>query len=82
LQKLGAAADYLPATVLQWVKAHPDDQRDPEALHFAVRATRYGCHNAAKSDGKPAKNYSREAFQLLHTKYEGSQWAKETPYWF
>ncbi len=82
LQKLGAAADYLPATVLQWVKAHPDDPRAPEALHFAVRATRYGCYNAAKSDAKPTKSYSREAFQLLHKKYEDSPWAKETPYWF
>ena len=41
LQKIGAAADYLPATVLQWVKAHPDDPRHPRrfTLLFGPLAT-------------------------------------------
>jgi hypothetical protein len=82
LHQLGAAGDYLSATVIHWVEAHPDDPRAPEALHLAVRATRYGCYNVARTRLLPEKNYSREAFILLHKKYPDSPWARKTPYWF
>jgi hypothetical protein len=67
---------YFAPAVLDWAKAHPDDPRVPEALHFFVRATRFGCVD--KSIGP----YSRRAFDLLHKKYPQSEWAKQTPYWF
>jgi hypothetical protein len=72
----GSAADYLPQQTLKWARDGPDDPRIPEALHLAVRVTRYGC------DGDKASKLSKEAFNLLHNRYPNSKWAKETPYWF
>ena len=67
---------YFAPVVLDWAKTHPDDPRVPEALHYFVRATRYGCVD--KSIGP----YSRQAFDLLHKKYPASEWTKKTPYWY
>jgi hypothetical protein len=72
----GSAADYLPQQTVKWARESPNDPRIPEALHFAVRATRYGC------DGDRTSRLSREAFKLLHSRYPNSKWAKETPLWF
>jgi hypothetical protein len=76
LSAIGAAPMYFAPVVLDWAKTHPDDPRVPEALHYFVRSTRYGCVD--KSIGP----YSREAFDLLHRKYPNSEWTKKTPYWF
>jgi tetratricopeptide (TPR) repeat protein len=73
---IGPAPLYFAPVVLGWAKAHPDDPRVPEALHYFVRATRYGCVD--KSIGP----YSRRAFNLLHDKYPDSEWTKKTPYWY
>jgi hypothetical protein len=72
----GAGPDYLTTSVLAWAKSHPDDERVPEALHFAVRSTRFGCTNP--SSGK----LSKDAFELLHSKYPNSPWAAKTKYWY
>ena len=48
-----------------------------EALHHAVRVTRYGCQR----DGRNGR-YSRRAFQVLHKRYAQSPWAEKTPYWY
>lgn len=76
LSVIGAAPMYFAPVVLSWAKAHPDDPRVPEALHYFVRATRYGCVD--KSIGP----YSRQAFDLLHKKYPASEWTKKTQYWY
>ena len=76
LSSYGTAARALPRIVIEWAKQHPEDTRVPEALHLAVRATRYGCE-----DGKP-NPLSREAFTILHQNYPKSEWAKKTPFWF
>jgi len=76
LSKIGAAPSYLGREVLAWAKAAPDDPRIPEALHLVVRATRYGC-----GDDKTS-SYSKQAFQLLHSKYPKSEWTKKTPYFY
>ena len=73
---IGAAPLYFAPVVLDWAKSHPDDPRVPEALHYFVRSTRFGCVD--KSIGP----YSRRAFDLLHSRYANSEWAKKTPYWF
>jgi len=79
-ESLLAAADiapsYLSAQTLEWARSHPNDERVPEALHLAVRATRFG-------NGFPqTTHFSKAAFQLLHSQYPKSKWAAITKYWY
>ncbi len=76
---LGLAADYLPKEVLAWAKAHPDDPRVPEALHFAWRVDRYGC--ADNRENVAQNSWSRDIFKLLHKRYPSSEWTKKTRAW-
>jgi hypothetical protein len=76
LTSLGSAPDVLAQQTLDWANAHPTDPRVPEALSLSVKATRFGC-----KDGRTNK-LSKEAFQLLHSKYPQSPWTKKTPYWY
>jgi hypothetical protein len=84
-EELNALADLLSAPrwlgqfTISWAKAHPDDPRVPEALHNVVRSWRYGCTGP---DDKDAPNYSKDAFEILHTRYPDNDWTKKTPYWF
>jgi tetratricopeptide (TPR) repeat protein len=73
---VGTAPDYLAEEVLAWAKGHPKDPRVPEALHLAVRATRYGMTD------RQTGALSRAAFELLHRKYPKSPWTRKTRYWF
>jgi hypothetical protein len=76
LAGLGAAPNYLCRQVIAWVEKHPSDARGPEALHLAVKTTRYGCTD--KATGK----WSKAAHDLLHKRFPNSPWTKKTPYWF
>jgi hypothetical protein len=76
LAALGTAPNYLAQQAVAWAQAAPADPRAPEALHLAVRATRYGCTD------EQTGRFSKAAFQLLHKQYPGSTWAKQTKYWF
>jgi hypothetical protein len=76
LASSGSGPEYLGRIVLEWAKVRPEDPRLPEALHRTVRATRFGC------SGEKTAKYSKAAFDLLHRRFAGSKWAKETPYWF
>ena len=76
LSASGAGPNYLAMKTLEWAKDAPDDPRMPEALHLAVRSTRYGCTD------KGTTAWSKKAFELLHSQYPKSTWAKQTPYWF
>ncbi len=73
---LGTAPNYLSQRVLEWAKKHPDDPRVPEALHLAVKSTRYGCTD------EQTTTFSRSAFRLLHRRYPKSEWAKKTKHWY
>jgi hypothetical protein len=53
-----------------------DDPRAPEALHLAVRATRYGCKD------EKTGSFSKQAYDALHKKYPKSTWAQKTKYWY
>lgn len=80
LQRLaatGPAQEFLGSIVMRWARAHPRDARVPEALHRLVRVTRYGCGGFADNG-----RLSKAAFDLLHEQYQGSEWARRTPYWF
>jgi len=68
--------NYLCGIAIEFAKAHPQDPRVPEALHLAVRATRYG-----PTDGE-SHAFSKEAFELLHRRYPNSEWAKNTKYYY
>jgi len=72
----GAGSSYLTQETLAWARAKPLDPQVPEALHLAVRSTRYGC------DDLKVSVLSHKAFTLLHERYPTSKWAKSTPYWF
>ncbi|MCA1575952.1 MAG: hypothetical protein LC794_01155 [Acidobacteria bacterium] len=76
LRAFGASPNYLSQQVIAWANSHPTDPRVPEALHLAVRTTRYGCTD------KESARWSKAAFDVLHRKYPTSTWAKKTPYWF
>jgi len=76
LETLPLAGDWLASRTLQFARSNPEDPRIPEALHLAVRATRFGGTDAH------TPNYSKQAYQLLHKKYPNNEWTKKTPYWF
>jgi hypothetical protein len=76
LRALGTAPNYISKQVIQWANTHPNDPRVPEALHLAVKTTRYGCTD------KDTARWSKAAYDLLHRKYPNSPWTKKTPYWF
>lgn len=76
LSAAGAAPNYFAKTVLAFAKAHPADPRVPKALHFGVKSTRYGSTDDA------TQSLSKQMFTLLHTKYKGNTWTKQTPYWY
>ncbi len=76
LMALGTGPNYLCAQAVKWAALTPADPRAPEALHLAVRSTRYGCTN--EQTGK----LSKQAYDLLHQKYPKSEWAQKTKYWF
>jgi hypothetical protein len=76
LEATGVAVVPLGDAVLSFAKSRPDDPRAPEALHYVVRITRYGC------SAKTAVNYSKVAFELLHSRYPTNEWTKKTPFWY
>ena len=76
LQALGAAPNLSCRVAIDWANKNPNDPRAPEALHLAVRSTRYGCTN--QETGK----WSKAAFDLLHSRYPNTTWARNTKYWF
>ncbi|HYX30701.1 MAG TPA: hypothetical protein VE863_19350, partial [Pyrinomonadaceae bacterium] len=76
LQALGTAPNYLCKMAIDWTEKNPNDPRSPEALHLAVRSTRYGCTD------KETGRWSKAAFDLLHKRYPNTRWAAATKYWF
>jgi hypothetical protein len=76
LQALGTAPDYLCRIAIAWTEKTPADPRSPEALHLAVRSTRYGC-----TDDQTGR-WSKAAYDLLHRRYPNTTWARNTKYWF
>ncbi|HWN12065.1 MAG TPA: hypothetical protein VNO50_22740 [Pyrinomonadaceae bacterium] len=76
LAAMGASPNYLSRQVIEWATKNPTDPRVPEALHLAVKTSRYGC--ADKETG----GWSKAAHDLLHRRYPNNEWTKKTPYWF
>lgn len=76
LAKVEGAPNYFAKIVIAYAQKHPADPRVPEALHYAVKCTRYGV-----TDDNTTK-FSKQMFQILHSKYKGNTWTKQTPYWY
>ncbi len=77
LQSTGAAPTYLGRATIDLANKFPNDPHAPEMLYRAVMASRYGCtEDSVKID------YSKQAYQLLHTRYPSSQWTKHARYWY
>jgi hypothetical protein len=76
ISALGTGPNYLAQTAITWGTKNPADARVPEALHLAVKSTRYGCTD------KETGRWSKAAFDFLHRRYPNTSWAKETKYWF
>jgi hypothetical protein len=76
LAAIGPTPNYLCRQVLEWAAKNPGDARVPEALHLAVKATRYGCTD------KQTGRWSKAAYDFLHQHYPGNAWTRKTPYWF
>jgi hypothetical protein len=76
LAALGTAPDYLAAQVLDRARQDLRDPFIPQALHLAVRATRFGCTD------KETSALSKEAFDYLHKHYPESEWATQTKYYY
>ena len=79
LQQASPAPKYLALESTAWAKANPKDPRSPEALALSIRATRFGCSGGNTGETGAA---SKAAFDLLHSQYPNSEWAKKYPYWF
>jgi hypothetical protein len=73
----GDSVNFLAGETIAWSTAHPQDPRVPQALHLVVEATHYG-----PADGVKSKEYSKQAFDILHRKYPASEWTKKTKYWY
>lgn len=76
ISAIGAVPNYFCQQTIQWATQHSADRRAPEALHLAVKSTRYGCTN------KETGTWSKAAYDFLHRRYPGNTWTKQTPYWF
>jgi hypothetical protein len=76
LDALEIGPNDLCIRAVEWAKRSPADPRVPEALHLAVKATRYGCRD------KQTLQRSKLAFDTLHKQYPNSIWAKQTKYYF
>ena len=77
LSRMPQGPERLTKAAIDWGKASKGKDGAPEALALAVRTTRYGCN---WHGGHAA--YSKPAQQLLATKFAGTPWQQQTPYWF
>jgi hypothetical protein len=76
LGRLKTATGVVGDHVLARARTHPDDPELPWLLHVVVQSTRGGCLD------KDSRTLSRTAWQLLHRRFPGSEWARKTPYYF
>lgn len=76
LDAADSQANYYTRVAIEFALKHPDDPRVPESLSRAVKNTRMNCNNDRTS------LLSRKAFDLLHSKYPNTSWAKNTKYWY
>ncbi len=57
--------------VLDWARLHPSDPDVPEMLYKIVRLPKWTDASAVGSE------YSRKAYLVLHSRYQGNKWTKK-----
>lgn len=72
---------WLGRRVIDYVHDHPDNPIAAESLALVVRATHYGGCSLGETD-KEQSQISKEAFNLLHTRYPKSEWTARTRYYY
>lgn len=77
LARMDQAPERLSDAAIRWAKGSKGQDGAPEALALAVKTTRYGCNWHGGHE-----RYSKAAQQLLATKFAGTPWQQQTPYWF
>jgi hypothetical protein len=58
---------------LAYAYSHPRDPRAPETLYRLIRVARWGGNH---------NHLGRRAFGVLHRRYQGSSWARRSPYYY
>jgi hypothetical protein len=76
LLEAGSGTTYVLRAVVEWANERPSDPRVPEALSRAIKTTQWGCPDSR------TRKLAETAFDVLHSKYGKTKWAKETPYWY
>lgn len=76
LDRLGDATRYLATAALEWAKQRPTDPDAAEALSRIVNGWRRTCRDPQDA------TLARRAFQALHWQFPGTEWAKQTKYWY
>ena len=71
------ASAFIPTSIVNYAKAHPNDPAMPSLLAKSLDVAHYSSCDS-KDGGAP----SRQAFQLLKTRYSNSKWAEDTEYWY
>jgi hypothetical protein len=76
LDAADSQSNYYVTIAIAFAEKHPDDPRVPESLSRAVKNTNRNCNNPRTGA------LSKKAFDLLHSKYPNTTWAKNTKYWY
>lgn len=76
LDATDSQSNYYVKVAIAFAEKHPDDPRVPESLSRAVKNTNRNCNNSRTGA------LSKKAFDLLHSKYPNTTWAKNTKYWY
>ena len=86
LNALPEGLAWVGQRAIAYVKAHPTDKDAAETLALVVQGTRRGCEGEyspkVQTSGSPQHTVSKEAFELLHSKYPKSEWALKTKYYY
>ncbi|MBS1855240.1 MAG: hypothetical protein JST11_07730 [Acidobacteria bacterium] len=68
--------DYLLRETMRYARAHPTDQRVPEALHYALRSQRYGCVREQTAEA------AEQVWRYMWRLYPKSGWTRKSNYHF
>ena len=78
LTRAGSPRAYLAAASIEWARARRADPEAAEALALVIEGWRW---SRCESD-PPKSDLPQRAFALLHRQFPGSDWAKQTKYWY